>query len=394
MFSTIPPTGIQLNWSFIFNQGHATTSNFESALSNLVGGKTYLTNSGKSALYLILKAASMLHPEKQEVIIPDYTCWSVPSAVVKAGLKVRPIDIDQNNLGLSPNILQQAINSNTLAVVHTHLFGIPGSIDIIEEICKKNNIFLIDDAAQGLGAKLKNRMLGSFGDAGIFSFGRGKTITTLHGGASVVRNEKLKNYVNEIYENEFQVPHNSDISVKLQLAAYKILFNRHLYWIPDSIPFLKLGETIYEPEFSISCLGANLATRGEPMFKNLNKFNLARNDCAAIYFEKLNHIQNVIPPICPTNAEPAFIRMPIMLKDCNIRRYLLLKGHNLGISAMYPGTICSIPQLKPHLAENISICPDASKIAETLITLPTHYCITNSDIQKIVDIIKSYKSKL
>ncbi|MBD3235029.1 MAG: aminotransferase class V-fold PLP-dependent enzyme, partial [candidate division Zixibacteria bacterium] len=204
MFSVIPPTGVPISWELVFPKDKENIAKFGDKLTKLLNGEIFLTNSGKSAIYLVLKAARGFYPEKTEVIVPDYTCWSVPSAVVRAGLKVKPVDIDAESLGFSIESLSKSISERTLAVIVTHLFGVPDKINEIEQLCKRKNLLLIDDAAQGLGASLGSRPLGSFGDAGILSFGRGKNITTLHGGSAIVRNKRLTEAATSIYSNEFK----------------------------------------------------------------------------------------------------------------------------------------------------------------------------------------------
>jgi len=65
-----------------------------------------------------------------------------------------------------------------------------------------------------------------------------------------------------IFRDEFPKPGAGDISAILQLSAYKTLFNRRLYWIPDSLPFLKIGETVFDPDFPVSRMADSLAARG------------------------------------------------------------------------------------------------------------------------------------
>lgn len=387
MFNSLPPTGIPFSWKFIFSPGTHDKISLDDRLRSLAGGEPFVTCSGKSALYLILKSAFLKEPLCNEVIIPDYTCWSVPSALVKAGLKVRPVDIDKNNFGLSPESVESAINKKTLAVVMTHLFGIPGQIDIIEEICRRHNIILIDDAAQSLGASLNGRPLGSFGDAGLFSFGRGKNITTLNGGAALIRNDSLIKIAKGIYQNDFPVANNFDPIGDVVLAAYKILFSRYLYWLPNSLPFLKLGVTEYNPNFCTEKMPPRNRIRGAMMFEWLDNITRDRKEKASAYrklFEKKGY-KGI--SIFPENSNPVYLRFPLCLENSKNRRYILKKGRNFGISGMYPNTVSSIDGLKPYLASDIPQCSSATRVSETLITLPTHYCITTSDIRNIVDII-------
>ncbi len=387
MFSTLPPTGIPFTWGFVLGTGGCDSGAFEKSLSEMFGCKTYLTDSGKSALYLVLKAARALHPHKQEVIVPDYTCWSVPSAIVKAGLKVHPVDIDPNTLSLAPGALEQAVNDSTLAVIHAHLFGIPGAIDNSERICHEQGVILIDDAAQGMGAAIDGQPLGSYGDVGILSFGRGKTITTLHGGAALIRNSDLANNVEKIYREECLTPSAGDIAVKLQLAAYKILFSRYLYWVPDSLPLLKLGNTVFDSSFPATRLAENLAARGMMMLDSLSKIVESRNRCATLYETRLRGAQSIALPTPVAKAKPAFIRFPVKLTNVDVRRYILEKGHNLGISAMYPGTVSSIGALKPYMADSVASCPEAENLAKELVTLPVHHKISERDIRQVCDFL-------
>ncbi len=394
MFSSLPPTGVPFSWKYIFSPKTHNKMSLGDCLRSLVGGEPFITCSGKAALYLILISAFLKEPLRNEVIIPDYTCWSVPSAVVKAGLKVRPVDIDMDNFGLLPELVESAINKNTLAVVMTHLFGIPGQIDIIEEICRRHNIFLIDDAAQSLGASLNSRPLGSFGDAGIFSFGRGKNITTQNGGAALIRNDSLIEIAKGIYQNDFPMAANFNPIGDIMLAAYKILFSRYLYWIPNNLPFLKLGVTEYNPNFCIEKMPPRNRIRGAMMFEWLDKITHDRNEIASAYrelFEK-NRFKGI--SIIQDGSSPAYLRFPICLGNKNNRRYILKKGRDFGISSMYPNTVSSIDCLKPYLVSEFPQCLTAKRVSETLITLPTHYCITNIDMENIVNIISSGKINL
>ncbi|MCP4632290.1 MAG: aminotransferase class V-fold PLP-dependent enzyme [candidate division Zixibacteria bacterium] len=366
---------------------------FENQLSELLSGKIFLTNSGKTALYLILKAASEISPDKTEVIIPDYTCWSIPSAVVKAGLKVHPIDIEVENYGISPQSLKEAINKNTLAVVATHLFGIPGKINEIEKTCREKNVILIDDAAQGLGASLNDRPLGSYGDAAILSFGRGKNITTLSGGAALIRNNSISSTLEKLYANSINDASNTRFSDSLQLGIYKMLFSRYLFWIPDALPFLALGETIYNPGFDLVKLSQYRTSRGSIMMRKLNGLSISRQIKAKHYNKMLSGIDGINLARPPDNSVSVFLRFPVTLMHENIRRYIIKKGHKLGISGMYPDTVSSIPDLRLHLKDDYNLCPNAKTIAEKLVTLPTHYAINSVDIEKIAGFVRDTVEK-
>ncbi len=389
MFNIIPPTGVPFDWKFVFGNSENEGERFINLLSDYFGGQSYMASSGKSALYLILKALKKKYPNKNEIVIPNYTCWSLPSAIVRAGFKIRIIDIDNSTLTVCPDALSKCIDDKSCAVIVTHLFGIPGKIDEIEKICKERQLFLIDDAAQGLGATQNDKKIGSFGDAGILSFGRGKTITVQAGGAAIIRDKEIAEIADSIYNDEFTEASVSRCNDKLQLAIYKLFFNRYLYWIPDSLPFLNIGETIYDTRFEISKMADHRSEWGLKIFSRLEKIVKNRRKIAKKYVQYIREAKlgDFITTEFSNNS--AYLRFPMVFKNRRSRRYILEKGHKLGISGMYPGTIDSINGISQYLVRDSLQCPRSQDIAGRLVTLPTHYGIKESDIKKIVDLIQS-----
>ena len=182
---TIPPTAAPLKISDLFCgvagliNGKKYIEKFKREVRDYFNVKhIFLTSSGKASLAVILRALSSLSG-RREVLIPAYTCYSVPSAIIKAGLKVALCDIDPSTLDFDHKQLKSAVNDNTLCVITNHLFCVPSDTDAVNEICKKQGVFVIEDAAQAMGGDYKNRKLGTNGDAGFFSLGRGKNITKL-----------------------------------------------------------------------------------------------------------------------------------------------------------------------------------------------------------------------
>jgi len=130
----------------------------------------YFLSSGKAALFLILSALKELGNRKK-VIIPAYTCYSVPSAVRKAGLEIVPCDIMPETLDFDPDHLESLCDHNILCIVATHLFAIPSDVWKIREIAKKKGIYIIEDVAQAMGVFDGDEKCGTLGDVAFFSFG-------------------------------------------------------------------------------------------------------------------------------------------------------------------------------------------------------------------------------
>ncbi len=142
-------------------------------------------NSGRSALMAILDSLDI--KEGDEVLLQAFTCNSAVNPILERGAKPVFVDID-DTLNLDPVDLQRKITSKSKAVMIQHTFGWPAQIEEIQNITKKQNLYLIEDAAHSLGAKYKGKFCGTFGDAAFFSFGRDKIISSVFGGMAVTTN--------------------------------------------------------------------------------------------------------------------------------------------------------------------------------------------------------------
>ena len=169
--------------------------NFEKLIANYVGTKYALTfNSGTSALH----AALLAHEIKQvdEVIVPSFTFIATANAPLF--VKAKPVfaDIEEETFGLDPGDVNEKITKKTKVIMPIHYGGSACKIRELKEIAEDNNLLLIEDAAESLGAKIKEQKVGTFGDSAMLSFCQNKVITTGDGGAIVTDSraiyEKLK----------------------------------------------------------------------------------------------------------------------------------------------------------------------------------------------------------
>ena len=148
-------------------------------------------------------AASVLRLKpSDEIIIPSHTYCASALPFVRYGAKIRWVDIDKDDFTINTENLKNIINKNTKVIFAVHLYGLPCEINKIKKICDKKKIILIEDCAQSLGSKIKNRYVGTFGDMSIFSFHQQKNMTTLgEGGMLVVNNKKFQKYIPGLRHN-------------------------------------------------------------------------------------------------------------------------------------------------------------------------------------------------
>lgn len=155
---------------------------------------------GLDALQLILRAYGITHGD--EVIVPGNTFIATFSAVSLCGAQPVPIDPRADTFNIDPGKIEQAVTTNTKAIIAVHLFGQPAEMDAINEIAQKHNLKVIEDAAQAHGASYKGRRTGGLGDAAAFSFYPVKNLGAFGDGGAITTNDdklaecivRLRNY--------------------------------------------------------------------------------------------------------------------------------------------------------------------------------------------------------
>jgi dTDP-4-amino-4,6-dideoxygalactose transaminase len=210
----------------------------------------FLVSSGKAALFLILSGLK-LSSKRKKVIIPAYTCYSVPSAIVKAGLDIVLCDVDPDRLDFDFKQLERLIDDDTLCIISTHLFGIPSEIGRIREFVGRKEIFIIEDAAQAMGVVANGKKLGTFGDVAFFSLGRGKNITCGSGGIIITSSEEISENIRKIYQELKREPIKEYVKEIFGIFMMVTFIHPNFYWFPKGLPFLKIGETKYFTDFPI-----------------------------------------------------------------------------------------------------------------------------------------------
>lgn len=167
--------------------------------------------SGLDALTISLKLLDL--PDGTEVIVPSNTYIATILSIMLNGFKPVLVEPDISTYNIDPDLIEAAITPKTRVVMVVHLYGKPCDMDRIMDICKRRNLFLIEDCAQAHGATYKGRKTGTFGDLAAFSFYPTKNLGCLgDGGAIVTNNEEyyrkarmLRNYGSEKkYYNEYQ----------------------------------------------------------------------------------------------------------------------------------------------------------------------------------------------
>ena len=191
---------ISTNW--ISSRG-GYVNKFENHFSLLHNGRKSLAiSSGTAGLHLAIKSLGI--KESDEVIIPNFTFAAVINSILYERAKPVIVDVDKKKWTIDINEIKKNITKKTKAIIAVHLYGNPCDLDNLKKICKKNKIFLIEDCAEAIGSKYKNKLVGTFGDCAIFSFFANKTISTGEGGMIIFKEKKYFNRAKMLRDHGMQ----------------------------------------------------------------------------------------------------------------------------------------------------------------------------------------------
>lgn len=148
--------------------------------------------SGTASLLIALTTLREMQPQRRRVVIPAFTCPLVAIAVQQAGLEVQLCDLRPGHYDMDPEALRAACNEQTLAIMPTHLGGRIADVDDATEVARKVGAYVIEDAAQALGARRGGTSVGLAGDIGFFSLAVGKGLSIYEGGLLLARDPSLR----------------------------------------------------------------------------------------------------------------------------------------------------------------------------------------------------------
>jgi len=183
----------------VLDSGYLTegpvTREFETAFSNYIGSKHAIAvTSCTTGLEIALRALNI--GPGDEVIVPDYTYPATASVVPIVGAHCVIVDVDPENMLIDYDAIEQAITPRTKAIIPVSLFGNPLDYSLLDEIKRKHNLFILEDAACSIGAEYDGKKVGGQADITVFSLHPRKFITTGEGGMITTNNANLAGWMN------------------------------------------------------------------------------------------------------------------------------------------------------------------------------------------------------
>lgn len=403
----------------------------ENVFKDCLGVKYAISfNSGRSALMGILNSLGL--EKGSEVLIQAFTCNAVPNPIIWSDLKPVYVDVNEQTFNIDAEDLERKITPRSKIVIVQHTFGLPAYMDKILEICRKNNLILIEDCAHSLGAvytsrdiyssnNYKNKKVGTFGKAAFFSFSRDKVISSVYGGMVTTDDDELAKKIRG-YQQEAGYP--SYFWIKQQLL-HPVLMNwlilptysiscpvgnrrfsfgvgKYLFVLFQELNILSKAVILKEkerekPNYFPKRLPNALAILALNQFKKLARFNNYRKEIAKFYREELRNTSFELPP----ESEQIYLRFTVKYPKAH---EIIKKSwrKNLLIGDWYTTPIApdynKLEKIKhgknlrlssENIGYTLGSCPKAEKLAKITLNLPTHINISKEDAQKIVNFLKS-----
>ncbi|WPC29447.1 DegT/DnrJ/EryC1/StrS family aminotransferase [Pseudomonas moraviensis] len=320
---------------------------FEESFAAFCGVKHAIaTNNGTTALHLALVVLDLQPGD--EVIIPTVTYIATANAVRYCGATPVLVDVCADTMNIDPQTIESKITAKTKGIIPVHLYGHPAQMDVVNEIARKHNLWVVEDAAEAHGAEVKGSKVGSLGTCATFSFFGNKIVTTGEGGMITTNDDEL--------------------AAKLRLFRGQGMDPKRRYWFP-----------VVGYNYRMTNIQAAI---GLAQMENIDTALADRDRLAGWYNEALADLAGKI--VLPTEASWAkqvFWMYNIFLSDGDEhkRDEVMQKLDAMGIETrpvFYPMHV-----LPPYMED--STYPVADLWSGRGINLPTHQDLTQDDIIRI-----------
>lgn len=340
------------------------------------GADVLLLDGGTAALRLAIELSAT---RGGTVALPAYGCFDLASAALGAGARVDFYDLDPSTLGPDMESVERALRRGARSVVAAHLYGVPVDVPELERVSRGYQVTLLDDAAQGAGAAIAGRPLGSFGSFGVLSFGRGKGVTAGRGGALLANDDAGRALMRSL-PGLGAPPHGARGFVPL--LAQWALGRPWAYWLPASIPALRLGETTFrrpQPARPLSDVGVAVLRHS---LRTVRAESEARRRNAAWLQERLGDLVEHVRIV--GDSLPGYLRLPVLVSPSLAEQARSRAARALGVAPGYPITLPELEQLQEALVTPRYRLPGAGDLVRRLITLPVHGGMRLRDLEAVV----------
>ncbi len=327
---------------------------FESSFANYVGTKfAVAVNSGTAALHVALLAAGV--GKGDEVILPSFTFVATAEMVALTGARPVFVDIDPTSYCIDPEEVEATITSRTKAVIPVHLYGLPVDMDPLIDLAEDNNLIVIEDAAQAVGAEYKGKRTGNLGHIGCFSFYGSKSMVTGEGGMVTTNSREF-----------------ADAAATVRNHGESSLYQTSM-----------LGHNYRMPELE--------AAIGYVQLKKLPKFLEERSKNADFLRENFSLSDDLQLPFEPSSSRHGWYVYTVRLKGANSARrngvVIRIRERRVDCQIYYPRPVHKQTYYRKKF-DSIKL-PKTETAARQVFSLPIHPSLGTNELKRIVNAVKS-----
>lgn len=391
MWRELPPTsGLPLRWSDFFVAAKPT---LEEQLSRIIEAPVEQVEcSGTASLVIALNALRRVST-RRKVVIPGYTCPLVPIAIHQAGLQPILCDTARDSFALSITALASCLDEDVLAVIPTHIGGIPTDLEPVLKLARQAGAYVIEDAAQALGARMNGRPVGTLGDIGFFSLTVGKGLSIFQGGFSTSSNPEICSGLRSVSaELAHRMWWRESMQV-LQMLGCTAVYNPIGLYFVYGMPLrrmLQRGDisratgdvfTSYEQVFSVSEFRKNAGARAAERFDSFLSDNRRRARQRIAWLREIAGI-NVLEE--RDGASGSFPFLTVTFDDEAACRTALsvLWPAGLGVTQLFAHALRDYEYLRNIIPEGAPT-PNASRLAARTLTITNSQWLSDAEFHTI-----------
>ena len=355
-------------------------------MQRFFGGRPItLYASGTAALAQALaRCAARASVSAPEAVLPAYGCPDLVAACIHAAVSPRLIDVAASGWSYDTDELLHNLSSRTIAIVSVNLLGIADGTPGLADLCRSQGIALIQDSAQFLPRQPTEWP----GDYVILSFGRGKPLNLLHGGALIEPADAVANPVPDPARERFR---DRLLNSSPAALAFNFLTQPYPYGILSRLPGSGFGRVVYEPLRNPSPLSPTNWARVDAAFDQYQRQqSYDRQIWAAALAEWASFgIRPLQPDGSFFESEP--LRLTVMAPDRASRDALVhrLNCAHFGASRLYGTDLAHVAGIPPNVRDQGPF-PHAAALADTLFTLPTHSLVTQRIVRQTTDCFRDW----
>jgi len=326
---------------------------------------------------LELSAQLCQFTEGDEVIIPGHTFTASAYPFLKKGAKIVWADIDIETRVVTVETIEKCITDKTKAIVVVHLYGYGADMSAIMQLAQEKGLIVVEDAAQALGVEVDGKMVGTFGDFGVFSFHSHKNMTTLgEGGMLTVKND----HIAEILP---MLRHNGHCGFD---------YDRELYWKPAmgnvDMPELN-GEILWPNNY---CLGEVECALGTKLLDRIDQINEQKRHRAIIFIDAMSDY-----PELEFHREKSKRHNYHLLvaRVTNGKRDLLMQEMaKAGVQCVVQYYPLYRYDLYKKIGQDLADCPNTDQFFDNMISFPFHHMLKDDDFIWMIETTKKSLSKI